>query len=110
MSPLELDPRFTFDSFVVGPANRLASAASRRVAELPGAAYNPLFLYSASGLGKTHLITAIGHHARRLHPSLRIVYDTLGPRAAASWCWPVTGRPARSTIWTIVCCRASPAA
>lgn len=77
MSPLELDPRFTFDSFVVGPANRLASAASRRVAELPGAAYNPLFLYSASGLGKTHLITSIGHHARRLHPNLSIVYDTL---------------------------------
>src|SRR5688572_23563249 len=77
MSPLELDPRFTFDSFVVGPANRLASAAARRVAELPGAAYNPLFLYSASGLGKTHLITAIGHHARRLHPQLSMVYDTL---------------------------------
>jgi chromosomal replication initiator protein len=77
MTPLELDSRFTFDSFVVGPANRLASAASRRVAELPGAAYNPLFLYSASGLGKTHLITSIGHHARRLHPNLKIVYDTL---------------------------------
>src|SRR5687768_4380780 len=77
MTPLELDSRFTFDSFVTGPANRLASAASRRVAELPGAAYNPLFLYSASGLGKTHLITSIGHHARRLHPNLKIVYDTL---------------------------------
>ena len=77
MSPLELDPRFTFDSFIVGPANRLASAASRRVAELPGSAYNPLFLYSASGLGKTHLITAIGHHAQRLHPNLVIVFDTL---------------------------------
>lgn len=77
MSPLELDPRFTFDSFIIGPANRLASAASRRVAELPGSAYNPLFLYSASGLGKTHLITAIGHHARRLNPSLVVVYDTL---------------------------------
>lgn len=77
MSPLELDPRFTFESFVVGPANRLASAASRRVAELPGSAYNPLFLYSASGLGKTHLITAIGHHVKRLHPKLVVVYDTL---------------------------------
>src|SRR5688500_18138959 len=77
MTPLELDSRFTFDSFVTGPANRLASAASRRVAELPGAAYNPLFLYSASGLGKTHLITSLGHHARRLHPNLKIVYDTL---------------------------------
>jgi chromosomal replication initiation ATPase DnaA len=77
MSPLELDPRFTFDSFIVGPANRLASAASRRVAELPGSAYNPLFLYSASGLGKTHLINSIGHHARRLHPNITLVYDTL---------------------------------
>lgn len=77
MSPLELDARFTFESFVVGAANRLASAAARRVAEAPGSAYNPLFLYSASGLGKTHLITAVGHHARRLHPKLVMVYDTL---------------------------------
>jgi chromosomal replication initiation ATPase DnaA len=77
MSPLELDARFTFDSFVVGTANRLASAAARRVAEVPGSAYNPLFLYSASGLGKTHLLTAIGHHAGRLHPNVVIVYDTL---------------------------------
>jgi chromosomal replication initiation ATPase DnaA len=77
MSPLELDARFTFESFVVGTANRLASAAARRVAEAPGTAYNPLFLYSASGLGKTHLITALGNHARRLHPKLVMVYDTL---------------------------------
>ena len=74
---MELDRRYTFDSFVVGPANRLATAASRRVAEMPGSAYNPLFIYSGSGLGKTHLITAIGNHARRLHPNLVIVYDTL---------------------------------
>ncbi|HEY0810754.1 MAG TPA: DnaA/Hda family protein, partial [Longimicrobiales bacterium] len=67
---LELDPKFTFESFIVGPANRLAAAASRRVAEMPANAYNPLFIYSASGLGKTHLITAIGNHARRLHPKL----------------------------------------
>ena len=77
MSPLELDSKYTFDSFIVGPANRLATAASRRVAEMPGNAYNPLFIYSASGLGKTHLVTAIGNHARRLHPKLSIVYDTL---------------------------------
>ena len=74
---LELDPKFTFESFIVGPANRLAAAASRRVAEMPANAYNPLFIYSASGLGKTHLITAIGNHARRLHPKLNIIYDTL---------------------------------
>lgn len=77
MTPLELDPKYTFDSFVIGPANRLATAASRRVAEMPGNAYNPLFIYSASGLGKTHLVTAIGNHARRLNPKLSIVYDTL---------------------------------
>jgi chromosomal replication initiator protein len=74
---LELDFRFTFDSLVVGPANRLATAAAKRVAEAPGDAYNPLFIYSGSGLGKTHLLTAIGNYAHRRHPDLKIVYDTL---------------------------------
>jgi len=60
----ELDPKLTFDSFVVGPASRLASAAARRAAESPGTSYNPLFLYSAPGLGKTHLLTAIAHKAK----------------------------------------------
>jgi chromosomal replication initiation ATPase DnaA len=59
----DLDPRLTFDSFVVGPANRLASAAARRAADSPGTSYNPLFLYSAPGLGKTHILTAIAHHS-----------------------------------------------
>lgn len=77
MTPIELDPRFTFETFVIGAANRLASAAARRVAEAPGSTYNPLFIYSASGLGKTHLTMAIGHHTQRLLPSLRILYDTL---------------------------------
>ncbi len=77
MSPLELDPRFTFDSFVIGAGNRLTCAAARRVAEAPGTSYNPLFIYSASGLGKTHLLNAIGHHATRIHPELALVYDTL---------------------------------
>ena len=75
--PLELDPRYTFDSFIVGSANRLAAAAARRVAEAPGIAYNPLFLYSASGLGKTHLVMAIGNHIHRLQPELGVLYDTL---------------------------------
>jgi chromosomal replication initiator protein len=74
---LELDPRFTFDTFVVGVSNRLAAAAARRVAEQPGVAYNPLFLYSQSGLGKTHLLTAIGHHIRGVHPDLKVIYDTV---------------------------------
>lgn len=72
-----LDPRYSFDAFVVGTANRLAHAAARRVAEAPGKAYNPLFVYGASGLGKTHLLMAIGVHASRLSPDLRVVCDTL---------------------------------
>jgi chromosomal replication initiator protein len=74
---LDLDPRATFDSYIVGTANRLAAAAARRVAESPGAAYNPLFLYSESGLGKTHLVMAVGNHIRRVHKDLVVVYDTL---------------------------------
>lgn len=77
MMRLELDPRFTFDTFVIGAANRLALAAARRVAESPGTTYNPLFIYSASGLGKTHLTTAIGHQIRRVQPGTVVVYDTL---------------------------------
>lgn len=75
--PLDMDQRLTFDNFIVGSANRLAAAAARRVAESPGTAYNPLFIYSASGLGKTHLIGAIGNHIRRVHPQLNVMYDTL---------------------------------
>ena len=59
----DLDPKLTFDSFVVGPANRLAAAAARRTADSPGTSYNPLFLYSAPGLGKTHILTAIAHQS-----------------------------------------------
>lgn len=73
----DLDSRFTFENFVVGPANRLASAAARRAAESPGESYNPLFVYSASGLGKTHILGAIAHHAGRIHPDKSVVYQTL---------------------------------
>jgi chromosomal replication initiator protein len=61
----DLDPKLTFDSFVVGPANRLASAAARRAADSPGTSYNPLFLYSSPGLGKTHILTAIAHQSAK---------------------------------------------
>ena len=61
-----LNPRFTFDTFVVGAANRLAVTAGRTVAENPGSAYNPLFIYSGSGLGKTHLLMAVGHAAKAI--------------------------------------------
>src|SRR6267378_3910179 len=72
-----LNPRFTFETFVVGAANRLAVTAGRTVAENPGSAYNPLFIYSGSGLGKTHLLMAIGHSAKALAPQLNIEYLTL---------------------------------
>ena len=72
-----LNPRFTFETFVVGAANRLAVTAGRTVAENPGSAYNPLFIYSGSGLGKTHVLMAIGHAAKAIAPQLNIEYLTL---------------------------------
>jgi chromosomal replication initiator protein DnaA len=72
-----LNPKFTFETFVVGAANRLAVTAARTVAESPGSAYNPLFIYSGSGLGKTHLLMAIGASAKRLAPTLNVEYLTL---------------------------------
>jgi len=72
-----LNPRFTFDTFVVGAANRLAVTAGRTVAENPGSAYNPLFIYSGSGLGKTHVLMAIGHAAKVIASQLNIEYLTL---------------------------------
>ncbi|HUH12005.1 MAG TPA: DnaA/Hda family protein [Longimicrobiales bacterium] len=77
MSAPELNPRFTFETFVVGGANRLAVAAARRVAESPGSSYNPLFVYSASGLGKTHLLSSIGNHAGRIHQDTVVTYDSM---------------------------------
>ncbi|PYP32228.1 MAG: hypothetical protein DMD47_04550 [Gemmatimonadetes bacterium] len=72
-----LNPKYSFDTFVVGSANRLAVTAGRTVAENPGAAYNPLFVYSGSGLGKTHLLMAIGQAVKKLAPGLNIEYLTL---------------------------------
>jgi len=61
------NPRYTFDTFVVGNSNNLAYAAAAKVVENPGLAFNPLFLYSAAGLGKTHLLHAIGNRAALNH-------------------------------------------
>ncbi|TLY54246.1 MAG: hypothetical protein E6K55_06215 [Gemmatimonadetes bacterium] len=72
-----LNAKYSFDTFVVGSANRLAVTAGHTVAESPGAAYNPLFVYSGSGLGKTHLLMAIGHAAKKASPLLNIEYLTL---------------------------------
>ncbi len=72
----QLNPKYTFDTFVVGDSNRFAHAASLAVAELPSEAYNPLFLYGGVGLGKTHLMHAIGHYMKSENPSLRLLYIT----------------------------------
>jgi len=73
-SQRELDPRYTFTTFVVGAGNQFAQAACQAVAELPSRAYNPLFLYGGVGLGKTHLLYAIGHQALIHHRGLRVLY------------------------------------
>jgi len=71
-----LNPRYTFDSFVIGHSNRFAQAASQAVSKDPGKAYNPLFLYGGVGLGKTHLMHAIGNHMLKVNPQARVVYTT----------------------------------
>lgn len=69
-----LSPRYTFDNFVVGNSNRFAKAAAMAVANNPAFAYNPFFLFSDSGLGKTHLMNAIGNQIRKNHPDMKILY------------------------------------
>lgn len=69
-----LNPRYTFETFVIGSSNRFAHAATVAVAEAPGKAYNPLLVYGESGLGKTHLLHAIGHYARTIYPGTRVRY------------------------------------
>jgi len=71
-----LNPRYTFDQFVIGASNRFAHAAALSVAEAPAQAYNPLFIYGPAGLGKTHLLHAIGHHVRTMFPKKRVRYTS----------------------------------
>jgi len=69
-----LNPKYVFETFVIGSSNRFAHAAAVAVAEAPAKAYNPLFIYGDSGLGKTHLLHAIGHYARHLYTGIRVRY------------------------------------
>jgi chromosomal replication initiator protein len=73
-SDTRLNPKYTFDSFVIGQSNRFAHAAAVAVAEAPAKAYNPLFIYGDSGLGKTHLLHAIGDYAQNLYAGIRVRY------------------------------------
>ena len=73
---VSLDPRFTFDTFVAAASNRLAHAAAQAVAETPGRSYNPLFVYGDSGLGKTHLLHAIGNYVQENFPQRKVLYVT----------------------------------
>ena len=74
--PPNLNPRYLFERFVVGPHNEYAAAVARSVAEAPAVAYNPVFVYGDTGLGKTHLVQAIGHEVAARHPNLRVNYVT----------------------------------
>jgi len=74
VEPARLNPKYTFETFVIGSSNRFAHAAAVAVAEAPAKAYNPLFVYGESGLGKTHLLHAIGHYAAHLFPHVRVRY------------------------------------
>src|SRR5271157_3622406 len=73
-SAAQLNPKYTFDGFVIGSGNQFAHAAARAVAERPSKAYNPLFLYGGVGMGKTHLMQAIGHEIKKRQPEKLICY------------------------------------
>src|SRR3954467_2010445 len=76
-SGLTLNPKYTFEQFVIGDANRFAHAAALSVAELPGQAYNPLFIYGPPGVGKTHLLHSIGNYVRACGGGLSVRYTTV---------------------------------
>src|SRR5207249_1095109 len=71
-----LNPKYSFDTFVVGACNQFAHAAARSVAQSPSRSYNPLFLYGGVGMGKTHLMHAIGRELTHRHASMRVIYTS----------------------------------
>ena len=71
------NPKYTFENFVIGPSNQFVTAAAKSVAENPGASFNPLFIYGGVGLGKTHLLHAIGNYILDTKPNLQVVYVTI---------------------------------
>ena len=75
-SPAAVDPRYTFESFVAGKSNEFVFAAAKSVAKNPGANFNPLYIYGASGLGKTHLLQSIANYINLHKPGLRVLYTT----------------------------------
>ena len=76
MDDLDLNRKYTFDSFVIGPNNRFAYTASLAVAESPGKVYNPLRIYSRTGLGKTHLMNAIGNWVKEANSDMKVLYTS----------------------------------
>ena len=76
-SNVSFNPKYTFDTFVVGPSNQFVTAAAKSVAENPGLSFNPLFIYGGVGLGKTHLLHAIGNYITETKPHLNVVYVTI---------------------------------
>ena len=71
-----INPKFTFESFVVGSSNEFIFSAAKAVADQPGEAYNPLFIYGGTGLGKTHILMAIANHLKKYKPTLNVMYAT----------------------------------